>query len=173
MKALIIYDNFAVAVKASAALQHTTLQADTTLHWIISPWRIDMLKFASLAEESLTAAADTHLLVFAGFGEQPFPKHLHDWLKELIARRPVHDIALALVDNVSDAAFSTPAKSFLAQFAEQNNLGLIANCDMASADKDACLISIAPKKLPTALLPQPHWLGVSIHDSHQNWGINE
>ncbi len=65
MKALIIYQDFASAVKANGALQRTTLHADVHVQWSIRPWRLDLLKFPPTAEEALADAMDAHLILFA------------------------------------------------------------------------------------------------------------
>ena len=57
MKALIIYDDFAGAARAGAALQHATWSANVSADWDIRPWRTDVLRVASAADEALIEAA--------------------------------------------------------------------------------------------------------------------
>lgn len=125
MKALIIYDDFAVAKTASAALQRATYHADVTVHWNISPWRADMLKLQSVAEEALMAAIDAHLIVLAGRCARSLPGWLKDWLERWAARRQIHDVALAVIGDGNAAARSAPATPGLFQFARRHGLSLI------------------------------------------------
>ncbi|HWY78598.1 MAG TPA: hypothetical protein VN281_23485, partial [Verrucomicrobiae bacterium] len=77
MKALIIYDDFTGAVRAGAALQRATWSANVNADWDIRPWRTDVLRVASAADEALKEAADADLIVFAGSGAYSLPV----WLK--------------------------------------------------------------------------------------------
>jgi len=81
MKALIVYQDFAFALQANAALQHAVQYSDVWVQWNIRPWRVDLLKFPPSADEALADAADAHLIVFGSRCAQSFPFWLQEWLE--------------------------------------------------------------------------------------------
>src|SRR5271163_4397673 len=96
MKALVIYEDFACAERANAALQYSAQNADVSVQWNIRPWRVDMLKFPPAAEEALTEAMDAHLIVFVGRRAQSLSFWLQDWLEHWAKYRQIKDAALAV-----------------------------------------------------------------------------
>src|SRR5260370_37595444 len=96
MKALIIYDDFARAARAAAALQHATWSANIAADWDLKPWRMDVLRFPSAADEALIEAAGADLIVFAGSGAYSLPTWLKEWLKRWVMRREIEDVALGV-----------------------------------------------------------------------------
>jgi hypothetical protein len=127
MKALIIYDDFASAVKANAALQHSAQNLDFFVQWNIRPWRADMLKFTRASEAALSDATDAHLIVFAGRIAQSLPFWLEHWAK----CRQIEDAALAVYCAGSADASSIPAIPELSQFATRHGLNFIFDDNMA------------------------------------------
>ena len=125
MKALIIYDDFATAVKANAALQHSARYSDLIAQWNITFWRVDMLECPPSAETALTEAKDTHLIVFAGRCAQSPPFWLEHWLELWAKCRQVEDAALAVYCESGSDALSLPATLELPQFAMRHGLKVI------------------------------------------------
>jgi len=123
MKALIIYDDFAGAVRASAALQHATLIANVNADWDLRPWRTDVLRVPSAADEALKEAADADLIVFAGSGAYSLPAWLKEWLKRWVMRRQFEDVALAMIRGAGTLA--VPAVAQLRRFAARHGLSFI------------------------------------------------
>ena len=131
MKALIIYDDFASAAKANAALQHSAQNVDLAVQWSISPWRVDILKFPPTAEKALTDAADAHLIVFAGRISQSLPFWLEHWLEHWAKCRQIEDAALAVYCKGSTDAPPIPATLELSQFATRHGLNFIFDDNIA------------------------------------------
>ena len=96
MKALIIYQNFASAMKANAALQNLRLHGETRVGWEVVPVRMEMLKFPPTTTEALLATVDVHLVLFIGSFSQSLPYWVLDWLQRWAAVRRVKDAVVAL-----------------------------------------------------------------------------
>jgi hypothetical protein len=71
MRALVIYDDVALAAKACVTLQHAGRRAEATASWNIKPWRVEILRLQSAADEALEEAADAELIIFAGLRRWP------------------------------------------------------------------------------------------------------
>jgi len=125
MKALIIYDDFAGAARAGAALQHATWSANVSVDWDIRPWRTDVLRVASAADEALIEAADADLIVFAGFAAYSLPAWLTEWLKRWVLRREIEDAALAMIRGMDAGTLAVPAIAQLSRFAARHGLSFI------------------------------------------------
>jgi hypothetical protein len=124
MKALIIYDDSAGAVRAGAALQHATLRANVNADWDLRPWRTDVLRVPSAADEALIEAADADLIVFAG-SAYSLPTWLKEWLKRWVMRREIQDVALAIIRGTDAGMVAVPAIAHLSRFAAHHGLGFI------------------------------------------------
>jgi hypothetical protein len=132
MKALIIYDDFASAMKVNAALQHSAQNMNFSVQWNIRPWRADMLKFPPTSETALSDATDAHLIVFAGRIAQSLPLWLEHWLEHWAKCRQIEDAALAVYYCRGSAdAPSIPATLELSQFATCHGLNFISDDNMA------------------------------------------
>lgn len=173
MKVLIIYDDFTTAAKAVVTLQNASHRADMVLPWRASPWRVDLLKFAPIAEAALTEAAHAHLVIFAGFSNQIFPEYLSDWLEHWVVRRKVRDVALAMIGEGGNTSFSMTATFDLSQFAERHGLCIITNNNMATVVRPTIFNSKVYENVQSSLLESSHSSNISTSDSHRNWGINE
>jgi hypothetical protein len=124
MKALMIYDDFAGAARAGAALQNATWSANVSADWDIRPWRTDVLRVASAADEALIEAADADLIVFAG-SAYSLPTWLKEWLKRWVRRREIKDVALAMIRGMDEGTFAVPAIAQLSRFAARHGLSFI------------------------------------------------
>ena len=142
MKALIIYDDFAGAARAGAALQHATRSANVSVDWDIRPWRTDVLRVASAADEALIEAADADLIVFAG-SAYSLPTWLKDWLKRWVRRREIKDVALAMIRNIGAGTLPVPAIAQLCRFAARHGLSFILGKEAGPNDQ--------PLSIPRAL----------------------
>jgi len=134
IKALIIYTDFLSAAKANATLECSAKNADFSVRWNIRPWRVDLLKFPSTAEEALTEALDAHLIVFAGRHAQWLPTWLHDWLEHWAKCRWIEQAALAVFGVEQVAKLSTLATLNVQDFAKSHGLTVI--CDDSSVEED-------------------------------------
>lgn len=135
MKALIIYDNFAFAARATELLQQAAHQVDTAMHWDLKLWRLDTLSLPHRREEALAEAADARLLVFAGHRTQSPPSWLLDWMERWVACHQIADVAFAAVGGRNGDELSMPAARELPLFAERHGIsfiagdGLVARCE--------------------------------------------
>jgi hypothetical protein len=170
MKALVIYDDFACAEKANAALQYSAQNADVRLQWNIRPWRADMLKFPAIAEEALTEAMDAHLIMFVGRRVQLLPFWLKDWLEHWVKSRLIKDAALAAIGAGNAEAVSS--QSDLSQFARRHGSTVIFDDHGVIEDSLFQTVSFQ-KPEPDVSLFMPLTLDKGTQDSYRGWGINE
>ncbi len=173
VKALIIYQDFASAAKANAILQHSTQNSDACVNWNIRPWRVDMLKFPSTAEEALGDAAEAHLIVFVGRFVGSLPFWLQHWLEHWAKCRQIQTAALAVLRGENGDALSAPATQQLSQFAKQHGLSFIVDDSLtveAAAKFSARNVPADEARPP---LTQPRLADVAIYHSYRHWGINE
>jgi hypothetical protein len=135
MKALIIYDNFAFAAKATELLQRVAHQADVSMHWNLRLWRLDTLNLPHRADEALAEAADAHVVVFAGHRTQLLPCWLLNWLERWVPCHEVADAAFAVIGGRSGDELIMPAAVELSQFARRHGFnfivegGLVEKCE--------------------------------------------
>jgi hypothetical protein len=156
MKALILYQDFAFAVKANEVLQHSAEYSEFRVQWNIRPWRVDLLKFPPAAEEAQADAADAHLIVFGSRCALSFPFWLEDWLEQWAKCRQIEDAALALIHEDSGDSLSIPPTPGLSHFANHYGLNIIFDASIA---------------IITSSIRPPQNFG--FRDDHQGWGINE
>jgi hypothetical protein len=149
MKVVIIYDNIASVMEANSSLRHSARHPDINVQWSIRPWQVDLLKFPTGAEESLTDAIDAHLIVLAGRCAQTFPFWLQDWLENWAKCRQIKDAALAVVGG-GKAELLSSSQPNLSQFAGRHSLSIIFD--------DRSTLPI---------------LNAKNYDEYRNWGINE
>jgi hypothetical protein len=129
MKALIIYDSMASALKTSDFLRNATRVAGIGVDWEINIWPISMLRIRSVAEEALKDGVDADLVVFAGCRTDSLCPWLKEWLERWAAQRLVKYAALALIDDKSPWPSGPPKASELWDFAEGHNLDFIVSND--------------------------------------------
>src|SRR2546422_48786 len=125
VKTLIIYDNFACAAKASATLQHAANHANASADCEVKPWRLDVLRLPSVAEEALIEAADADLIVFAGPRAYSLPNWLQEWLECWVRSREVEDAALAVIREGTGPGLTAPSTPELYRFAARHGLSFI------------------------------------------------
>ena len=140
IKALLIYDDFASAVKANTALQRVAEQADLTVLWNIRPWCVDVLRLLPAADKALNEALDAHLIVFAGNRAQSNPSWLQRWLEQWAACRSISDAALAVIADGGQQTFSSAVSAGLTEFARRHKLEIIFNDRGAMKDEAAVFI---------------------------------
>jgi hypothetical protein len=169
MKAIIIYKDFASAVKANSVLLGSAQKPDLRVQWDIRPWRVDMLKFPPIAKKRLADAIDAHLIVFVGQCIQSFSFWLQDWLEDWARRRQIENAALAVMPGENADGISEQVIHELSQFAEKHGLSFIIADGTEAADG---------KPMPDwNLLMPPADPGFIINpprqDSFRDWGIND
>jgi len=133
MKALIIYEDFASATKAKAALQHAAQHADLGIQWDINPYRADLLKFPPTADAVLAEARDSQLVVLAGRSGQSLPVWLQLWLESWAKSRRIEDAALAVIYAGNADPLPPSAAPGLSTFANRHGLDFIFGDNLAIA----------------------------------------
>ena len=127
MKALIIYDNIASALKANNLLRNTANRTGVRFDWEINLWHVNMLRFESVANEALREATDAGLIVFAIRRTHALPVWLIDWLEQWATLRHTPDAALAVIRDVNAKATLAQAIFDLSQFARRYGLSIIGD----------------------------------------------
>ncbi len=150
MKAIIIYDDFEVAIKARSALARSLQQHHLAIEWHISPWSAKILTFSAAAIEALNDAADAHLIVFAGVSTGPRTPWLHDWMERWVRLRQVKDPILAVVvaDDAGDISLSSSPD--IARFAWRHGLNCLSDASAVSMDTLEFLPVMLPGREPSA-----------------------
>jgi hypothetical protein len=156
MKALIIYQNFASAMKANAALQNLKLNSDTRVGWEVVPVRMEMLKFPPATTEALLAAIDVHLVLFIGSFSQALPHWVLDWLQRWAAARQVKDAVIAISTGAYGGVPALRVIRALRQFAGESGLSFIVSPEIVHGPWIAQRAGEA-----------------SASESCRHWGINE
>jgi hypothetical protein len=173
MKAIVIYDDLAIATEAITALQRATHHQNAAVKWNLRPWRIDMLKLPPTANQALIDEADAHLIVFALRRTSSLPVWLIDWLEQWAALRHTRDAALAIIGDGNATAYLAQATVELSQFARRCGLTVICeNHGEIDDEPDFFRDDSTDGKL--SVLPTPPRFGQVVnHGDHHAWGINE
>jgi len=121
LKAVIIYDDFDSATRATALLERVGRRADEAIQWDLKPWRFEVLKRPALAALTVAVAANADLIVLALGRKDSTRAELLDWLKNWAENRRIADAALLALPS---GEFPTPSASWdeLAAFAEAQGL---------------------------------------------------
>jgi len=133
MKAVIVYDDFAVAGKVNAMLAGASRRANQIAHWLVHPWRIDWLNLAP--DEARIDAEDAHLIVVALRQTRTLPRRLLEWLESWAAHRQVLEAGLA-VWNDQPGENSRAVMAGLSRFVKQHGLNFIFD-DSKTGEDDA------------------------------------
>ena len=88
-KAVIIYDDFDAATRATVLLERVAARAGEAIKWDIKPWRRDVLKQPTLAALTVAVAANADLIVLALNHTPVPPAELLDWLKNWAEHRRI------------------------------------------------------------------------------------
>jgi len=126
LKATVIYDDFDFATRAAALLERAAIRAHEAMKWDVKPWRLEVLKRASLAEVAVAEAADADLIVFALRMASSPPPELTVWLERWKTHRQIEDAAL-MVLSPAEPAVTTPLWLELKQFAERYGLAFLSS----------------------------------------------
>ena len=169
MKALIVYDDFACAAKANAALQRVGHRAKVKVQWIIKLWQVNVLREERPAESALTDAVDAHLILFAGRCAQSIPCWIRDWLERWVAIRKIQDAAVAVINHGEGAGFVSSANFELAALVQQHGLNFVTG--EAAEAKDAASLFVRfsrEREVPPTVEGSR-----SSCEAHTGFGIND
>jgi len=132
MTALILYDDFAMAWRAGAALQRAGRRTDDGIRWSVKSWPLDLLNPEIAAGEAMTEAVDAHLLVFAVGMANALPGWVMAWLERWAALRRVPEATMAIFGR-SPSGWLRRVPPSLSQFARRHGLGLLQEHDVTRA----------------------------------------
>ena len=94
LKAVIIFDNIALAARAISALENAASNAGETIKWDIKSWQADVLKRPDLTGVTVAAAIDADLVVLALDRMRTASDELLDWLEHWSEHRKIEDAAI-------------------------------------------------------------------------------
>jgi hypothetical protein len=97
LKAVIIYDDFDAAARATLLLERVARRAGEGIKWDIKPWRCDVLKQPTLAALTIAVAANADIIVLTVQRTQAPPTGLLDWLNNWAKHRRIEDAAVLLL----------------------------------------------------------------------------
>ena len=168
LRAVIIYDDFDAATRATALLERVASRADETVKWDIKPWRFEVLKQPSLAALTGAVAANADLVVLALKRTYTISAELLAWLKNWAQQRRIQDAAmLALLsgDNASEEPWNQ-----LKSFAKGHNLIFLDKNDVGAEEIPA---SLGQRWQPQPAASDPPGLAAAQLPLPSHWGINE
>jgi len=97
-KAVIIYDDFKLAARASASLERISAESafDEAVRWEVAPWRLEFLQDPDLADCALAEAAGADLILLALGGGDKVQEDVLKWLENWARQRSELDAAVML-----------------------------------------------------------------------------
>lgn len=170
LKAVIIYDDFDAATRATALLERVAARADEAMKWDIKPWRFDVLKQPTLASLTVAVAVNANLIVLALRRIHSTPAELLNWLKNWAEHRRIEDAAVLVLHSGPTRTWSASWNG-LKQFAEGYGLALLDGHNDWNDGNSAPVhrwqgrkrqVALGPARAFVERLPAPH-----------HWGINE
>lgn len=170
LKAVIIYDDFDSATRATALLERVARGMDEAIKWDIKPWKFEVLKQPALAALTVAVAANADLIVLALCRKDSTQVELLDWLKNWAENRRIADAALLALPSDEHPTPSAPwdelgafTKAHGLIYLEQNGVGHDGNRAPFDSRWRRRFVTPRPTRMAAASrLPLP---------SH--WGINE
>jgi hypothetical protein len=136
MRALIIYDSFALAAKANGLLLCAAENSSCDIEWDIKPWRTDLLKLPNFMTEALADAHAAHLVILAIEKMGSFPYWLEQWLEEWAAARKFEEVGLAVLNEDTRGRLTLIPQAY--RFAARHGLSLIYQPHEATEPIYAC-----------------------------------
>jgi len=129
LRATVIYDDFDFATRAAALLERVAIRVHEAIKWDVKPWRLDVLKQASLAEFARAEAADADLIVLALSKAPAPPVELTIWLADWEAHRQVEDAAVMMLCP-GERTTAPLLWHELKQFADRHGLAFLSSHDV-------------------------------------------
>jgi hypothetical protein len=170
LKAVIVYDDLDFAVRVAAFLERAAMRATEVMNWDVKPWRLDVLKKASLAEAAIAEAADADLIVLALIENHPVSNDLLDWLENWGTRRRIRDAAVMLFC-LNEEAAASPLWYRLEWFTKARGLAFLGGHSFWEEEDSLHFIQhIQPLRSLATPVAEPV---ESALRPPQHWGINE
>lgn len=165
LKAVIIYDDFDSATRATALLERAALHMDAAIKWDIKPWRFEVVTQPALAALTVAVAANADLIVLALGHKDSTRAELLDWLKNWAESRRIADAALLALpsDEAPTNGLGVFAEAHGLIFLDQNAVGPDGNRGPFAGRWRRQSATRRPARISAAgPLPAP-----------PHWGINE
>lgn len=172
MNAVILYDDYDLAVAAMGMLSRAVGCADETVQWAVKPWRLDMLIQPLAADAALEDAAEANLIVLAIRSQTDLPCWLLDWLEQWATRRQVQGAALAVWDGGNGRMLADPATHELAQLAGRHGLSFIYD-NVRPVEDNATAFARRLHDRAEVMTPTLLKFQSAVERGYQQWGLNE
>jgi len=173
LKAAVIYDDFDFATRAAALLERAAIRTDEAMKWDVKPWRLNVLKQPSLADDALGETIGADLIMVALCKTPSLPDELKDWLERWTMKRQIEDAAMMLFCPEENAT-SLWLWHELKEFAEWHNLLFLGSRSLWDDGDSMAFVNRLwlRKQLPQPVEPMLESFAESAY-SNQHWGINE
>jgi hypothetical protein len=171
LKAVIIYDDFDSATRATALLERATVRADEAMKWDIKPWRFDVLKQPTLAALTVAVAANADLIVLALRQIHSPPAELLDWLESWAGHRRIEDAAV-LVLRLDESRMPSRFWNEIKAFAESQGLAFLGGHHVGNVGNLAPFAHRVQQWKQIAVPAPPPSFAERLPAPH-HWGINE
>lgn len=96
LKAVILYDDFNLAVHATRLLEQAALTFDGPVRWVVGPWRLDLLQHPALGAQAMAEAAGADLIVLALEAVEAAQGDALAWLESWAQYRNDQDAAVLI-----------------------------------------------------------------------------
>ncbi len=126
MKAVILCENCAFAVKARSILQLVGERPDVSIHWTILFWPLNALYDAAMSTQALAESIDAHLILISSEYAKTFPSHLRIWLERWATMRSLDEAALGVIGTLVTDTLETPSSETLRKLIKDHGLHLIS-----------------------------------------------
>jgi hypothetical protein len=173
MKSVVIGNDLAFVAKANATLQRVGCHPDVSARWTVKSWLVNAVTQATMAEETLVAAADANLIVIPTRYAHAPPFWLRKWLERWTALRQIEDAALAVIDDCVDADFTGIMSPELALFARKHGLNLITDEGTVAKDETKVFVRFASERELPLPIAGSRFAYAAACDPFRGFGINE
>jgi len=168
LKAVIIYDDFDSATRATALLERVATRAEEAMKWDIKPWKFDVLKQPALAALTVAVAANADLIVIALRRRRSTPVELLNWLKNWADHRRIEDAALLALP--PDETEATAVWTEVRALAEGQGLIFL---DRYNTEDDGSPALLGHRRRRHHVAPGPTRVFAGRLPPPPHWGINE
>lgn len=165
MTALIIYDNFDLAAKASIILRRAAKHANSNILLNLKVWRTDVMRLPPTNELAMRDAINAQLIIFALNPANTLPVGLLAWLEQWAEQRQIPDAALA--------AFSQENSPELAIFANRHHLNFIVDGPPTRKNDLLLFTKFLSSSKPLTSPFLPRFITEKLQAAYRGWGINE
>lgn len=165
VKALIIYDDFDLAARASITLRRAAKYSNSDILLHLKVWRTDVMRLRPTHELAMLDAIDAQLIIFALNPAAKLPDGLLEWLDQWAEQRQIPDATLAAVSHENSPELSI--------FAHRHGLNFIVDAQPARKNDSALFAKFLPASKPLVTTFLPRFITEKLQASYRGWGINE